>query len=506
MEPRVIQADFFRTGTYENQYIRNFQTHRNTDQLTENFLRATDNGSRITAASTARIVGDIMGLKSEVRKDRDLISIENGWDTERFSFIIVVLMEDNNGATKRCVLTGFTDHGEFSLSNHLDDRMVLYINNCYTVRDHTVMTTRGTGRRSRILDNEYILRGKKPTAIDLLGNRDFDTMLRPCDVFFQKAGADNINALGGADTYTDNRAYITGDFKLARRVHNNPANYLSDTIKAGIVSETRTRNERGMRDLDEDRRGYRDIGINDEEISSAESAAALLSPSEINRNDLFCALISRTDFETNAEVTLGELSDAVDWPNGITKVINTGRVERARNNRHYRGEGSEWHGTNNATMAAEFAAKIIPSVMMANSISSGIVTLSNDTRDGSVVCRLVNATPMIQGIDILSGELVVEETLKFDLANMISRNGDLTFSLSVDINIALDMQINIQINDEPEEDFCAPIYCDGLTSPMKSNDSQVLQDICNDIDDLVTASLDSSSVRANRKPRSIDLI
>lgn len=491
MEPQVIEATFYVTSGHEDQYGRNFLTSRRSDHVRETFLRETKDGRYLDASTCARAVGEILELRADVGRN-DIIEIPNGWGEERLAFIIVVLTEDYAGAQCRQVLTGFTDKADLSLSGEMDPDMVLYINNTFTIRDDEIDTGRGRRRNSRMESSEYIIRGRRATERNLIGVQNHDTLIRPQDIFFQKSEAQTIGRFGGADAYNDSRTNLSGDFKTARRIHNNPANYLSDIIRTGVTAETVDQNERGTRHADDDHMDSEIERLDD--LNPSERAAAMLRGTELHRNELFRNFLSRTEYERNAEITFSEFQDCVNWPRDVkAMMVGFGTARHKDTNRIRRGDTNEWRGANNVTMAAEMIAKTLPALVMNNFISSALIEMTNETLDGQIRCSVIDARPLVRDMDIGRYEQALEMRLETDLGLLLSRNNQLTFNMSVNIRVTTDMIIKISVDGSPMEPFVSPVYCDGLLSPMKANDASVLQNIVNDMDDLITAAIDNNS-------------
>lgn len=491
MEPRVIDAMFYVTSGHEDQYGRNFQTNRRSDHVRETFLRETNDGRNLDASTCARAVGEIIELRANVGRN-DIIEIANGWGEERLAFIITVLTEDYAGASCRQVLTGFTDKADLSISGKMDPDMVLYINNTFTIRDSEINTGRGNRRNSRMESSEYIIRGRRATERNILGVQNHDTLIRPQDIFFQKSEVQTTSRFGGADAYNDSRTNLSGDFKTARRIHNNPANYLSDIIRTGVTAETVDQNERGTRHADDDGMDTEIERLDD--LNPSERAAAMLRGTELHRNELFRNFLSRTEYERNAEISFQEFLDCVDWPDNVqADMIGFGTARRDDPARIRRGDTNEWKGANNTTMAAEMISKTLPALVMNNFISSAIIEMTNETLDGQIQCKVINARPLIRDMDIDRYEVALERRLETDLGLLLSRNNQMEFNMSVNIRVTTDMLIKISVAGSPMEPFVSPVYCDGLTSPMKANDNSVLEGIVNDMDDLITAAIDSTS-------------
>lgn len=498
MEPRVIDAIFYLTSGDETQYGRNFQTNRTSETVRDTFLRETNDGRHLDATTMARAVSDIIELRPNVGRN-DIIEIANGWQEERMAFILVVLTEDYAGAACKQILTGFTDKADLSTGGKMDPDMVLYINNTFTVRENEIDTGRGRRRDSRMESSEYIIRGRRATERNILGVQNHDTLIRPQDIFFQKSEAQTIGRFGGADTYNDARTNLTGDFKTARRIHNNPANYLSDIIRTGVTAETVSRNERGTRHADDNNMDEEMERLDD--LNPDERAAAMLRGTELHRNELFRNFLSRTEYERNAEISFREFLDCVVWPDNVeADMIGFGSARKESRTHVGEGEGNKWNGGNPTTLAAEMIAKTLPALVMNNFISSALIEMTNETIDGQIHCRVLGARPLIRDMNIERYEIALEQRLETDLGLILSRNNQLSFNMSVNIKVTTHLEIKISVNGSKMEPFRSPVYCDGLLSPMKADSSDILTNIVNDMDDLITAAVDGTS-RGTRAAR-----
>lgn len=493
MEPRVTDAIFYLASGDETQYGRNFQTSRTSDNVRDSFLRETNDGRHLDATTMARAVSDIIELRPDVGRN-DIIEIPNGWGSERMAFILVVLTEDYAGTECRQILTGFTDKADLSFNGRMDPDMVLYINNTFTIRDSEVETGRGRRRNSRMESSEYIIRGRRATERNILGVQNHDTLIRPQDIFFQKSEAQTIGRFGGADSYNDARTSLTGDFKTAKRIHNNPANYLSDIVRTGVTAETVSLNERGTRHSDDDDMDEAMERLDD--LNPDERAAAMLRGTELHRNELFRNFLSRTEYERNAEITFREFLDCVVWPDNVeADMIGFGSARKGlgANTHVAEGEGNKWNGGNPTTLAAEMIAKTLPALVMNNFISSALIEMTNETLDGQIHCRVIGARPLIRDMNIERYEIALEQRLETDLGLILSRNNQLSFNMSANIKVTTHLEIKISVNGSKMEPFRSPVYCDGLLSPMKADSDEVLRNIVNDMDDLITAAIDGTS-------------
>ncbi|UQT02867.1 hypothetical protein TOTORO_00040 [Serratia phage vB_SmaS-Totoro] len=477
MKPQVISAIFFESSNYDDQYSRSFDTHFD-GGVASDLMRHTDGGRNLSATALSRSVGSAITMQSRHRGE---VVIPGGWGERRLSFIITVLIEDYNGRSKRQVLTGYTDHNGVSrVSGHLDDDMMLFVNNSTTIADTTFSTGRGRSRRSRIESNDYIIRPNalRDTRTRRLGFEEPERLLRPNDIFNNRSVAEQTRFLGGGDEIIDVRGDLGGEIKLGRRTDNNASNYLSRVLRAGVMSETSTQS-----DFNPESR------FASEELTPAEHAAAATMPSDIGANTLFLDFLSSCDFGQSGSITLRELADCTDWDEGVTRFIDSGEVRKRGYTGYERGRGRDWKGSDRNTVAASIIAQSVPALMMQHFICDAVIQITNDTLDGTMRAILMDARPMVPGMNIEPYRGPLEELLILQVGEVVSRNSQMLIDIQIDCSVITDIKIELSIEGEESEEFVAPCFCDGLTSPMKTPDydqaNKIGNDLGNIIDDIV---------------------
>ncbi|ATA65658.1 hypothetical protein 2050HW_00323 [Serratia phage vB_SmaM_ 2050HW] len=489
MKPQVIDAIFFESSNYDDQFSRSFDTHFDGD-VSNDLLRNTSNGRNLSPTALSRSVGSAITMQSRHRGE---IVIPGGWGEKRLSFIITVLIDDYNGRSRRQVLTGYTDYNGVSrVSGSLDDEMLLYVNNSTTIADTVFSTGRGNTRRSRIESNDYIIR---PNALRndrtrRLGFDEPERLLRPNDIFNNRSIAEQTRFLGGSDEIIDTRGDLGNEIKLGRRTDNNASNYLSRVLRAGIMAETNTQPEFNV-----------ESRFAAEELTPAEHAAAATMPNDIGSNTLFMEFLASCDFGVSGSITLREFADCTDWDERATRFIDAGEVGKRGYTGYERGRGSDWKGSDRKTIAASIIAQSVPALMMQHFISDAIIKITNDTLTGEMKALVEGPRAMIPGMDVTPYLTPLEDLLVLQVGEVVSHNNQMLIDVQIDCSVITDIKITISIEGDEDEEFVAPCFCDGLTSPMKTPDYDQAAKIGNDLSAIIDDVVDQMRAETDEPTR-----
>jgi hypothetical protein len=145
---------FHPAGTFNDQYNRGYTSGLRDRDVIDEFMNATDDGNRITAANISSIASDIITLTSDVDQ-KSPIYIPGGWGEQRRAFVMVVETDHYGDERKFQVITGFTDRVDVSHGGHVAPDLELFINNITEYRE----VDSGRRRDHFISDNSFILRG-----------------------------------------------------------------------------------------------------------------------------------------------------------------------------------------------------------------------------------------------------------------------------------------------------------------------------------------------------------
>lgn len=502
--PRVLKAVFYKTGTYDDQVSTGYMSRGNhSGELTDIIAEITDEGCQITDSVLSEVANDIITYDLG---DTTPIDIDNGWSERRFGFVLAILEDTHTRTRKIHVVTGYTNHCDITMiSKELDPNMVMYINNSIVLREEEIDNSRGRRRHRKTIGNEQIIRGRRSRpsrgrlglpGSDRRGDVG-DTMIRPSDIFYRASSIDILARHGGAGNIRDGRSTFNDDIKTGQRRHNNLSSYLTDVLRTGIAARSVVGNNVLGEGDHQDRTAERIY--QESQMSSEEYAAAALDTRQFHKSRLFSALVQRGDFDVNGSVTLEELTDCVDWPEGVTDVYDTNTVERRTGRRlGERGTSARWNDATNECLAATIISRSVPAMMLQNLISECQIIITNETLTGEIEVVVTNERPLVDGIDIDRCAENLEDQIRIDLARVVTRNNEMDLSANIDINMAFDQQIKISVDGGCEEEFIAPMFCDGLNSPQKSSDPNALGNLATDLEDVI---IELSNVRTPRDYR-----
>lgn len=471
MRPRVISALFYETPSYDDQFSRSFETHFDGD-VSNRLMRYTKEGRNLNSTSLSKAVGDAISVTAQAGRE---IVIPGGWGEKRLSFIITFLTSDAGGYTQRQVLTGYTDYsGVNIMTGSLDDHMELYINNSIIIRDTPFDSGRGRQNRARIESNEYIIRGRDGGRGGITRESDGDRLIRPFDIF-NSQGIAEFNNLGGHDSVVDTRADLGGEIKMGVRSDNNPAEYFTRILKAGVAAETT-----------EARAWHPSSAGGGETESRSEVSAGMVNVSDLDDNPAFLEFLDRCDFMKEGIITLREMGDMTDWPemtNGrpTTTFITPKEMNERGYQSYERGRGSNLRGAGNASIAVSIISQGVPAILLSHQIAEAFVEITNDTLNSQIEVAVYGARPVVPGQDVTVFLTAAEEMIRNQIAIPISRNGQMLVTAKISFSSVTDIRIELSLESEPLELFVIPMYCDGLQSPQKTEDHDLAMKISNDL-------------------------
>lgn len=480
--PIVTSAFFFETMASDDQFNCDLATHFDSD-VRDHILSDTEGGRNLTANALSRSVGSAISMNS--RRGR-MADIPGGWSEKRLSFIITVLTSDYEGGKQRQVLTGYTDHsGVNFLRGTLDEEMVLFVNNSIIIRDTETHSSRGTIYRPRLESSDYVIRGREGRREGHIGYIEGERLIRPHDIFNNIHISEIQRAAGGADKIMDVRGELGGEIKLGRRRENNAADYLSSVVRTGVMAET------------SEQRGWNpESQFGGELESRAEVAAGALNSGRIDDNPMFTEFMNECDFAKRASITLRSFRNCVDWPDtyrgqDVTHIITPKEMTHRGYESADRGTYDNWKGADPNTVAMRLIAQSVPSILMTNYIADAIIKFNNDNIQGEMKVVMFSPRALIPGTNIDAYATAVEETLRVQVFDPISRWGETLIIGEINCSAVTNIKIKLSIENEPAEIRVVPLYCDGLLSPQKTEDTFGADKITTDLQSTIQEITDS---------------
>lgn len=489
--PIVTSWTFFETGTFEDQGSRSYRAKNFGDDIVSKIIRKTNAGRTISSGSLNGVVNDILELDSNSNTD---IYIPNGWDTERLSFIVEILLDEGKSNERRQVLTGYTDKSDLSFKDSLDPETQLFINNSFILNSYEVSGRSGRRRKSRVLANDFIIR----SANDLDGDssrrrnrdRDVEVLLRSEDVFYKRDSRNMTqNSMG---TIRDGRIQLTGELKLGRRADTNAADYLASILRIGIGAERkRQTDDYHFGDIDPDTAPmFQRYSV--DEIASGYTRAGSLDEHGIIRDWL-----TDTDFANCGMIELRDFEDAVDI-DCKPVVLRPGRTEGRKYTRHLRGDHEKWGGSRHKDIIPDMVKNTLTSLLSRHLVGEASVIITNQSQMGELLCHISNAVSIIKDFDVEPMLDTLEEIIAADLGMMISRNNLDDITVEVDYNMISGMIIYVDRHDgEGKVSYNAAIFSDGLQTNLRAGDENILDEIVNDTDDLINEIIEESEKHPN---------
>jgi hypothetical protein len=114
---------YAQVGTFRDQYVRPYHFHADSS-MEKRLIDVTEQGHQITAKD---VVGEHGSLMRQSGTTEGVAEIVNGWNTNRYNFILEVLATDQMGMNYLWRISGYTEHCDTSFGGHFDPNMRFYI-------------------------------------------------------------------------------------------------------------------------------------------------------------------------------------------------------------------------------------------------------------------------------------------------------------------------------------------------------------------------------------------
>lgn len=456
----VTQVLLGETGTYNDVYLRPYQTHLGDDEFRA-IQTETQNFQNVDASHLASVAGTFLHPKAQPGSS---VTIDHGWGMQRLRFMMKITFE---GKMSNCeqIITGYTDRADLSFNNELDPNTQFYVNNVITLRRTQQRTANGLETRAFVSDNAQVLR-------DTTENHNSVSM-RPVDVVRTQHASTAIQALYDYEgdnndnvVFHDARASFNPQerVRLSKRKNALSANYMSDILKAYRTATS----------VDE---GYQS------EDGIYERVQGRLHEPYAHQNALLKMLVENTGFAESTYFTLRELRELCPH---VDKVMTLSRAAKgAQMLPNQRGQTEGWQGSDNATLIANILATTIPALALDHLLTKVWFTASNETLDGQVYTELnhSNQNPpcsFSSGTDITRQIQAFLDHITHFVMRDITHNNMMGVSVSVRYEALGDTFITVSCNGEPPVDYIVPTFCDSLFSPIVSDSTNDLHSVSDD--------------------------
>ena len=402
-------------------------------ELIVNSIEGDGNGRRDT---NERTVASLAPKLLRLATPDIIVSIPNGWEESRFSFVLVCFAKDiHSGVERKYMVSGYTDTDEITRGGMLPEDTIFYING---VKTFIVENHRNSRPRNRVVSSDEFLHSSDGDDYSLSINRPVDTMRRSSDELAHfHEGDDDVGIINKVNYLSCN------DTKVSETNHRSPTNYLNAILTSTRQSQSGSRrNDSG--DLQ------------------------MRPPHDFARDAMFStdSFIRAINQKSESQLTTG--SFRAEWLDDIDPGLLRDRTEvYTKFNRME----SQDHFSSDLEGDVASAINIFTSSIAA---SFGIDTIAfvvgNMGRTGGMTLKILAGTATIGGA---SGVNDIMEDFRDEFllsaAPFISRNGEIHFDGRVDYRALIDSSVEVTLD---ERAYCVPYIfstvADGLSSPIIS--------------------------------------
>lgn len=448
-----------------------------------------------TARAQTVTAGDLAGFASQIlspsaRPERE-VWVPNGWNEKRFRFLLEVECISESG-TLSYVITGYTSNAEISYSGIISPEMDLFFNNLMIFRYVNVNDPR-SGQFIRVKKlmscNQIIVSRDDYQNYD--GRAPLSRLSRPN----YKLSMTPANVLGllevknGSFPVLDTRAWAgagTG-VNLVNRRNNLASFYLAQTAQSLYT---------GVADTQYQSSGFTDEDQRERQIfSRAREAAQRFEPNPYE--DHFLLALSRTDYADRGYVSFAAMTEVFgrDFDTCCNVVMGeTFMTGSSGMTAHEIRFGSHdvvsWDSQLKETEIASYLAQAVPTMMIECLMAQVTFNATNMVHEfGISGCRsqieVVDSKMLLADIDDVALIQMFADRFIDYIANDISYNDRIGYSLSMSVEMAGETRISIQLEGGHEYHYYTPSYCDNLFPPTLTTESDRLDNLAQDISRLV---------------------
>lgn len=478
---KIVNAWFIETGTAPDMVSRNLITHIDPSTM-QQFASQTRDGELLTADNLAGIAGRI--IQPDANHERQ-VHIANGWAARRYRFVLRVANPSQpNGAVY--YYTGYTDTNEFSIAtNNFDQHMRLYFNNVIQVNQVMKPSPTGYTPFINVVECNHMIHPATLGATQMdfatsfnpqggFGVQNQPTSLRPLDLMYNLSSQHKANMSGQhmGTTFVDTRPGV--DLCKSKRRNTVPSHYLSKAAEAMIYgySEAAQQAQSGPH-------------------TAFDIATAHSEENTVYADRFFSILANEYGYHQNGFITWGDFnrSNPELQQAGVTFVMTHGEAKKKDIYVSERGNFDTMvNDRRPQTMLITQVMQSIPSVLLESLITFARINVTNMTLDGSVV---VTVTDPISFVELPKGYLIpfiptLERRLRHIIFSDIAQNQYVPFDLTLTIDIFGETFAMLGYNGEFPTPYSIPTYCDSMLSPIVTTNGNVLGQMSNDVNYLIS--------------------
>lgn len=458
------------TGTYNEQYARNYEAHLSPGSVNALAQKAEESGTNVFKPSMISGLASNMISISAAPDGSNPIHIENGWGSRRLLFFMDVLTEDISGGQNVYFIQGYTNYTGLSLQNkHLDPDMVFYINNIVSSRLLVPRSTpNGVIRPHSLVSTNHLLYDAQSYS------HPDQWMMRPEDIYKVLTRNQLGASTGGQARIYDNRSKLGHMPNMSRRTNAIASNYAS-TLVGGFVQAANQ------------------VDPVANPTDAYDSAVNFVGETMVTLNPFLNALARKR--------TSGMVSGVFQWrdllkldpnlanpSNNIVTVTVNGPTQLR--GQHTAGQTTDWSGASIETKYAATISQAVPALMLecmlyqASFSTNNMMSLQENQFSG--IYTIITNAQGITGEPVIQQAEAFKQRLEIEVLRDISYNNQQKFDIRVQASVFGDTWLSISVDGGPIYDFVTPTFCDGLIAPVLTQDYARIENIASSVDTLVT--------------------
>ena len=463
------------TGTYDPVMRRPFGVTLTDQSIIEQL------GNRIEHSISSGNIGSgiFAGLSNSVMCPSAVpvgnIFIPNGWGQRRFRFTMEVLL-NGSGNTSRFIIQGYTEHGDVSLSGHIDPNMRFICNSYCKLNRISKMNGLHVVQEDVLVESSQIIDG---VIINSIGTEN--ALARPYDIFNVIANGNMVNHNTGGLLINESRmSLLNGIPSTSKRRNNVSGNFLSSIANNFLTSSA-----------------YADFG--DDHASVFSRSAESVYETVVAELDFFAFIKSFRGHSAEPATTFSfaEINALDPNADNNTTILRTREMQRVPQfntdgmvsplgfNQSQQGDTSGWNGQNIATVIATILSNTIPGLMMESMLDFAWFTVSNGYQGGTSILMPKNIKSMTGADTSVLINAFINKICN-EVMRDISANNNYILNIECCCDIYGDFWLEIQVDGMSVERFIAPAYADGLFAPVITPSvhstvmmAQQLETVCN---------------------------
>lgn len=425
-----------RTGTYNQQYLRPFETQVDGTTLQE-LNEVLARGNKITPNTIAGISNQIM---RPTAIPECTVNIANGWDTPRFRFMLEIEYE-RGGIFNTELILGYTEHGDVSFNNNIDPTMKFIVNSITTARTSRIMTPSGSSNVKVVADTSHVV--SNPLNQNFIAGKP-KFKLRPQDVL----SVMSVNNELPEDVLNNHINFnaVTRDEPILSKRKNGVASYYASSILDGYRVATST--------------GY---GTESEILTEATGYVRDNMLSHV----MFLQRLKSLEGSYTAAFTYNDLMNISPDVQYVTTVVemNHQQLSMLQN----AGSTASWGTSTIETQVASIIASSLSALITEFGLIQISIASTNDNLDGQPTTHVLHANAF-STVDLSRPCEIIVAKFNNETVRDITYNNSISYSLNVNMDLLGETTISLSLNGQAPVDYVLPSFADSLIAPIVTFD------------------------------------